>query len=76
MLVRLQGVSNPGAPVQNNGPRLIGVQPNNSDLIEDGVVRNIAPRELTFRFDDAQIINAATAAGIVSVELVEMVPLL
>ncbi len=46
------------------GPRLIGVQPNNSDLIEDGVIRSIAPRELTFRFDDAQIIDAATAGGI------------
>ena len=25
------------------GPRLIGIQPNNSDLIENGVVRSIAP---------------------------------
>ena len=46
------------------GPRLIGIQPNNSDLIENGVVRSIAPRELTFRFDDSQIIDANTLSGI------------
>jgi Bacterial cadherin-like domain/Bacterial Ig domain/Bacterial pre-peptidase C-terminal domain/Dockerin type I domain/GEVED domain len=46
------------------GPQLIGVQPNNSDLIENGVVRNIAPRELTFRFDDSQVIDASTVGGI------------
>lgn len=46
------------------GPQLIGVQPNNSDLIENGVIRNIAPRELTFRFDDSQIIDQATVGGI------------
>ncbi len=46
------------------GPQLIGVQPNNSDLIENGVVRNVAPRELTFRFDDAQVIDPSTVSGI------------
>ena len=46
------------------GPTLIGVQPNNSELIENGVVRSIAPRELTFRFDDAQIIDPSTVSGI------------
>ena len=46
------------------GPQLIGIQPNNSDLIENGVVRDIAPRELIFRFDDSQIIDAATTNGI------------
>ncbi|MCU0709056.1 MAG: matrixin family metalloprotease [Pirellula sp.] len=50
--------------VVSSGPILIGVQPNNSELIEDGVVRTIAPRELTFRFDDKQIIDSATTAGI------------
>ncbi len=25
------------------GPQLIGIQPNNSDLIENGVVRDVAP---------------------------------
>ena len=46
------------------GPLLVGVQPNNSDLLVDGDVRTEAPRELTFRFDDAQIIDAATLDGI------------
>jgi hypothetical protein len=46
------------------GPQLIGVQPNNSDLIVDGVVRDVSPRELLFRFDDAQMIDPATTGGI------------
>ncbi len=46
------------------GPQLIGIQPNNSDLIVDGSVRNQAPRELTFRFDDAQRIDPQTLDGI------------
>ncbi|MFN7290807.1 MAG: hypothetical protein ACK5T6_09500, partial [Pirellula sp.] len=46
------------------GPRLIGVQPNNSDLIENGVIRTIAPTELTFRFDQIQVIDPASVSGI------------
>lgn len=46
------------------GPQLIGIQPNNSDLIEEGVVRDVAPRELTFRFDQSQVINPQTTGGI------------
>ncbi|MCC6510379.1 MAG: pre-peptidase C-terminal domain-containing protein, partial [Pirellulaceae bacterium] len=46
------------------GPQLIGVQPNNSDLLVDGAVRSVGPRELTFRFDDAQVIDPATLSGI------------
>lgn len=46
------------------GPQLIGIQPNNSDLLFDGSVRNTAPRELVFRFDDVQKIDPATLAGI------------
>lgn len=48
----------------STGPILIGVQPNNSELIENGVVRTVSPRELTFRFDDAQIIDPNTTSGI------------
>ena len=48
----------------STGPILIGVQPNNSELIENGSVRTVSPRELTFRFDDAQIIDPATVSGI------------
>ncbi|MCR9294187.1 MAG: hypothetical protein NXI32_15820, partial [bacterium] len=46
------------------GPQLIGVQPNNSDLLVDGAVRNTAPRELTFRFDELQQIHPDTLEGI------------
>ena len=46
------------------GPQLIGVQPNNSDLLNNGSVRTVAPNELTFRFDDAQVIDPATLSGI------------
>ncbi len=46
------------------GPSLIGIQPNNSDLLADGSVRTVAPRELTFRFDDAQVIDPSTLSGI------------
>lgn len=48
----------------STGPILIGVQPNNSELIENGSIRTVSPRELTFRFDDAQIIDPATVSGI------------
>ena len=48
----------------STGPILIGVQPNNSELIENGSVRTVSPRELTFRFDDAQIIDPSTVSGI------------
>ena len=46
------------------GPQLIGIQPNSSDLLANGEVRTQAPRELVFRFDDAQVIDAATLGGI------------
>ncbi|GAB5405863.1 MAG: hypothetical protein Aurels2KO_40940 [Aureliella sp.] len=45
-------------------PQLIGIQPNNSDLLADGDVRNQAPRELVFRFDDQQVIDESTLDGI------------
>ncbi len=46
------------------GPQLIGVQPNNSDLLIDGAVRTESPKELVFRFDDSQVIDASTLSGI------------
>jgi|GEM_PF-1219467 len=48
----------------SSGPILIGVQPNNSELIENGSIRTVSPRELTFRFDDAQIIDPSSVSGI------------
>ncbi|HUP79642.1 MAG TPA: hypothetical protein VM260_13910, partial [Pirellula sp.] len=46
------------------GPQLIGVQPNNSDLLDNGETLVQSPRELRFRFDDAQVIDTATLNGI------------
>ena len=50
------------------GPRLAGVQPNNSDLFSfenpAANVSSVAPRELTLRFDENQQIDANTLAGI------------
>ena len=46
------------------GPQLIGVQPNNSDLLDNGETLVQSPRELRFRFDDAQVIDASTLNGI------------
>lgn len=45
-------------------PQLIGIQPNNSELLTSGAVRNTAPNELVFRFDDVQRIDPSTLAGI------------
>jgi hypothetical protein len=46
------------------GPQLIGIQPNEGALIDDGTVRTVAPRSLTFRFDQSQSIDPSTFDGI------------
>ncbi|MCL4201298.1 MAG: pre-peptidase C-terminal domain-containing protein [Pirellulaceae bacterium] len=46
------------------GPQLIGVQPNRGDLLTDGTIRNVAPEELTFRFNEGQVIDDATLGSI------------
>lgn len=46
------------------GPQLIGIQPNDGDLIVDGSIRNEAPTSLTFRFDENQQIDPDTFSGI------------
>lgn len=46
------------------GPQLIGIQPNDGDLIVDNSVRDVAPRALTFRFDEVQQIDPNTFDGI------------
>ncbi len=51
------------------GPRLAGVQPNNSDLFsfvdqQAANVRDVAPRELTLHFDENQQIDPATLSAI------------
>jgi len=46
------------------GPELIGIQPNEGELIDNGDVRQIAPRVLTFRFDEDQQLDANTLGAI------------
>ncbi|TWU47287.1 hypothetical protein Poly51_50860 [Rubripirellula tenax] len=46
------------------GPQLIGIQPNEGDLIVNGSVRDTAPNVLTFRFDQTQSIDPTTFDGI------------
>ncbi len=46
------------------GPQLIGIQPNDGALIENNVTRDVAPRLLTFRFDDGQQIHPDTLDAI------------
>ncbi|WP_143543664.1 S8 family serine peptidase [Rhodopirellula sp. MGV] len=46
------------------GPQLIGIQPNEGELIVDGTVRDTSPRSLTFRFDEDQQIDPNTLDAI------------
>lgn len=46
------------------GPQLLGVQPSSGDLLENGEVLNVSPRELVFRFDDTAGIDPTTLDGI------------
>ena len=42
------------------GPQLVGIQPNDGALLQDGDIRDIAPSDLMFRFDESQRIDVAT----------------
>ncbi len=46
------------------GPNLVGIQPNESTLLFDGIELNSSPRELVFRFDDSSQIDPSTLDGI------------
>ena len=46
------------------GPQLIGIQPNEGDVIVEGSIRNVAPRTLTLRFDEVQQIDPSTFGSI------------
>ena len=49
------------------GPQIIGIQPNDGDLLsfdEPDQIRNTAPRELLFRFDENQVFDASNLEGI------------
>jgi hypothetical protein len=42
------------------GPQLAGIQPNDGSLLTNGLVRNVAPRELVFHFSDGAAIDPST----------------
>jgi len=42
------------------GAKLIGIQPNDGDLLQTGAIRHVAPSDLTFRFDQLQQIDPAS----------------
>lgn len=46
------------------GPQLAGIQPNDGALLRNGQVRNIAPEELVFHFNDGAAIDETTVDGI------------
>ena len=46
------------------GPDLIGIQPNEGDLLFSGDTLNFSPKELTFRFDDSTVIDESTLGAI------------
>ena len=50
------------------GPQLIGIQPNDGELLpfnsEQAYIRDTAPRDLTFRFDENQVFNSNNLDGI------------
>ena len=46
------------------GPQLVGISPNEGELLLDNDVRNISPQEFVFRFDSRQVIDPTTLDGI------------
>ncbi len=49
------------------GPDLIGIQPNEGQLIQGGEVLSVSPRELVFRFDDQSDLDPLTIASGISI---------
>ncbi len=46
------------------GPQLVGINPNGEEALQTGDRLNVAPTELTFRFDEGQEIDPSTLTGI------------
>src|SRR5687768_4773532 len=61
---RLEALEDRRVMTVGAGPELVAVQANDGTLIRDGSIQHVAPRDLTFRFDDGQIIDAASLAAI------------
>lgn len=46
------------------GPQLLGIQPNSGDLLDNGEILHVSPREFKFRFDDGVGIDPNSLSGI------------
>src|SRR6056297_799767 len=46
------------------GPDLVGIQPNEGSLLQDGTVLDVSPRELVFRFNDDANLDPNTLSAI------------
>ncbi len=46
------------------GPELVGIQPSEGSLLNEGTVLNVSPREIVFQFDDATEIDTDTLGAI------------
>ena len=46
------------------GPQLVGINPNEGAVLQDGDLRRVAPSDLTFRFNEGQAIDPASLSGI------------
>lgn len=46
------------------GPQIIGVQPNNGEILHDGDIRNVAPREIKITLNEGQVVDTATLGAI------------
>jgi hypothetical protein len=44
-------------------PTLVSIQPNEGEVLLEKQIRSVAPRELTLRFDEGQVINPATVSN-------------
>lgn len=42
------------------GPVLLGVQPNEGEVLANGQIRNVAPKHILFRFNEGQVIDSTT----------------
>jgi hypothetical protein len=52
------------------GPELVAVQASSGSLLRQDSVEHVAPRDLVFRFDDGQVIDAGSLAAITVTRLV------
>src|SRR4051794_36014192 len=44
------------------GPNLVAILPNSGALLNEGDIRHVAPKDLTFRFAEGQAIDPTTVA--------------